>query len=104
MPSSSGGFGSKSQANHAVIPSTARDLTHELRITRRKLYNTHLRERSLSRDCGIGVTRVFIFPLLQRYSVTLIFPPTPRPFTFRSYIDSAKIGGTVKSPRLEDLI
>ena len=37
-------------------------------------------------------------------TVTLIFPPKPRAFRFRSYIDSAKTGGTTKLPRLHDLI
>src|SRR5205085_9160852 len=101
MPSSSGGFGSNSQANHAVIASTARDLTHGLRITPRNFGNPYPLERSLT---AFGMTHVFIWRNSMPYSVTLIFPPTPRPFTFRSYIDSAKIGGTVNSPRLDDLI
>ena len=40
----------------------------------------------------------------RNHSVTVIFPPTPRPLTFRSYIDWANTGGTMKSPRLHDLI
>src|ERR1043166_5894016 len=36
--------------------------------------------------------------------VTTILPPTPRPLTFRSYIDCAKTGGTTYWPRLHDLI
>ena len=41
---------------------------------------------------------------IRNYFVTLIFPPSPRAFTLRSYIDSAKTGGTTKFPRLHDLI
>src|SRR5882724_4947995 len=104
MPSSRGGLGSSSQTNHRLIPSRASDLAHEAQITRRKARNLWSFERSLSRDCGIGMTRVFILRNSMIYSVTLIFPPTPRPFKFRSYIDSAKIGGTVNSPRFDDLI
>jgi hypothetical protein len=55
-----------------------------------------------------GDSEVFIFRNLisgiRNYLVTLIFPPNPRAFTFRSYIDSAKTGGTTKFPRLHDLI
>jgi hypothetical protein len=41
---------------------------------------------------------------IRNYFVTLTFPPNPRAFTLRSYIDSAKTGGTTKLPRLHDLI
>ena len=40
----------------------------------------------------------------RTHSVTVIFPPTPRPFTLRSYIDCANTGGTMNWPRLHDLI
>ena len=63
---------------------------------------------------GVGVGegwsegRIFTFrnPVsgIRNYFVTVIFPPSPRAFTFRSYIDSAKTGGTTKFPRLHDLI
>src|SRR5258708_16162602 len=53
-------------------------------------------------------TYVFTFrnpvSAFRNYLVTLIFPPSPRPFTLRSYIDSANTGGTTKFPRLHDLI
>src|SRR5215471_625000 len=97
MPSSNGGFGRKNQTNHAVIPSRARDLTHEARITQNNLCDPSPFGRSLT---SFGMTRVFIL----RYSVTVIFPPTPRPLVLRSYIDCANTGGTMKSPRLLDLI
>src|SRR2546430_15093723 len=103
-PSSSGGFGSSSQANHALIPSSARDLTNGERIMRPNLGPPRPLERFLSRDCGIGMTGVFIFCDSKGYSVTVIFPPTPRPLTFRSYIDCAKTGGTMNWPRVHDLI
>src|SRR5205823_2507464 len=32
------------------------------------------------------------------HSVTVIFPPTPRPFTLRSYMDCANTGGTMNWP------
>jgi len=40
----------------------------------------------------------------RTHSVTVIFPPTPRPFTLRSYMDCANTGGTMNWPRLHDLI
>src|ERR1700693_1032155 len=101
-PSSSGGFGRNSHASTAVIPSRARDLAHEARITRDNLCDPSPFERSLSPSrTGItfGMTCVFM-----SYSVTVILPPTPRPLMFRSYIDSAKTGGTTNSPRFVDLI
>jgi len=99
MPSSNGGFGNKNQTTYAVIPSETRDLTHGALITRRIKRAPRAFERSLT---PFGMTRVFILFKLETYSVTLIFPPTPSPFTFRSYIDSANTGGTTNSPRLDD--
>src|SRR5262249_41378876 len=55
---SSGGFGSKSQANQAVIPSRARDLTDGAQIARDTYRETSAFERSLTL---FGMTRAFIF-------------------------------------------
>jgi hypothetical protein len=101
MPSSNDGFGNKNQTTYAVIPSETRALTHGALITRRIERTPRAFERSLT---PFGMTRVFILFKLVTYSVTLIFPPTPRPFTLRSYIDSANTGGTTNSPRLDDFI
>src|SRR5205814_9545066 len=84
IPSNSGGFGKASQTPASTI---ARKIA--LRVHRLRTY-------------------VFTFrnPVsgLRNYLVTLIFPPNPRAFTLRSYIDSAKTGGTINCPRLHDLI
>ena len=77
MPSSSGGFGN-------AEPSRRKNQKR----------NRHTRSQDDKKRLS------FTCPL----STTLIFPPTPRAFTLRSYIDSAKTGGTTKLPRLSDLI
>src|SRR2546429_9650743 len=121
MPSRSGGFGSMSQIsiphdpaitvtrsvflNHrlrnAVIPSGARDPTHEL-------WNTLTIKCDPSPWAGsltsFGMTCAFTAGNSKTHAVTKIFPPTPRPLTPRSYIDCANTGGTMNSPRLHDLI
>src|SRR3984893_14048878 len=107
MPSSNGGLGNKSQTTYAVIPSGTRDLPREALVTLRIECAPRAFERSLSPSrtgISFGMTRVFIWTNSTTYFVTLIFPPTPRPFTLRSYIDSANTGGTTNSPRLDDLI
>src|SRR5438132_6061551 len=63
MPSSNGGFGNNNQTTNAVIPSRARDPTHEEWITRANLCDRSPFERSLSPSrTGLlfGMTRVFI--------------------------------------------
>jgi len=121
IPSSNGGLGSASQTkmaqqlivtatrsvflNHrlrsAVIPSEARNLAHPL-------FHTQLTKRALSRFerslSAFGMTCVFTARSSKTHSVTTILPPTPRPFTPRSYIDCANTGGTMNSPRLHDLM
>src|SRR5438477_7304148 len=100
MPWSNGGFGSASQTTASPIA-------------------TKIRRRSQPRSGGLQTadeaTAVWKAPLLddlrdamrftfRHYFVTAIFPPKPRPFTLRSYIDSANTAGTTKFPRLHDLI
>src|SRR5260370_18909392 len=55
---------------------------------------TEIYTLSLHDALPIWMIRVFILRLFKCHSVTVIFPPTPRPLTLRSYIDWANTGGT----------
>ena len=85
---------------HLVIPSVARDLPHGAWITLNTLCDPSRAAGSFS---AFGMTSMTV-RLCSNYSVTVMRLPTPRPLTLRSYIDSAKTGGTTNSPRLHDLI
>src|SRR5438067_4436994 len=126
MPSSSGGFGSASQTAASAIAAKIARRVQRLRIADLTLILTFsLREKELVPGMRAklplpfsplgregraapseGVFFTFRNPVsaIRNYLVTLIFTPSPRPFTLRSYIDSAKTGGTTKFPRLHDLI
>src|SRR5438874_553323 len=125
IPSRSGGFGRASQSRPQdamqsmtgantflalldamvllivilIPPLREKDLTHGARIT--------LGTRRDPSPCGRSLSSFGMTSIVWRasfYCVTVIRPPTPRPLTFRSYIDWAKTGGTTNSPRLHDLI
>ena len=95
IPSVNGGFGNASQEALARTPRAVIASSNRLRIAD----SGNRQEKVFMTTCG--KTCLFTF---RNYFVTLIFPPTPRAFTLRSYIDSAKTGGTTNSPRLPDLI
>src|SRR5450432_4556192 len=101
MPPVNEGFARKSQD---AVATTLRAATtsDQLRIA-----DCGLRKRRGCARCAWnGEFCTFRNPVsdIRNYFFTLIFPPSPRAFTLRSYIDSAKTGGTMKLPRLHDLI
>src|SRR2546421_6620590 len=115
MPSSKGGFGRASQTAASTIAAKIARRVQRLRIADLTLILTFsLREKELAvvarsrcrrslplpggEGRGEGAFFTFRNPVstFRNYFVTLIFPPKPRPFTLRSYIDSANTGGTAK--------
>jgi hypothetical protein len=96
------GFGSASQDALVRRMRAAIASSHRFRIAE----TGNRKERECARRAWDGEFFTFRNPVsaIRNYFVTLIFPPSPRAFTLRSYIDSAKTGGTTKFPRLHDLI
>ena len=89
MSSRSGGFGRQSQLQRrAQARSCSRTASSESAL-----------RRPVAGRVALEMVRTFHFA-----STTVILPATPRALTPRSYIDSAKDGGTTNSPRLQGFI
>ena len=81
-------------ANYSGAPASSRRRPASCGTkVRGRMPRTVRKMRALPRDCRP-----------RTHSVTVIFPPTPRPLTLRSYMDCANTGGTMNWPRLHDLI